>query len=77
MSLCGRRRECLVWTYFEYNDSTNITTCKVMGQNGTCCLKKLTEKNSSNLKSLIAHIVISLREIIFHAILLNDNDNDN
>ena len=50
MSLCGRRRESLVSTHFEYNDSTNISTCKVMGQNGSCCLKKLTGKNPSNLK---------------------------
>lgn len=50
-SMCGRKRECGVWAYFEFLANKNESQCKVRDvKTGTECKQVFKGKNPTNLK---------------------------
>lgn len=47
--LAGRRRESLVWAYFDYSEQTRKSKCQVVDKSGKECGALLAGKNPSNL----------------------------
>ena len=49
--LCsGRKRESLVWQWFEFDAKSDKSVCKVSSANNKVCGFKLSGKNPTNLK---------------------------
>ena len=59
MSLCkslsGRRRESLIWDFFEYDEARDKSRCRVLMDKGEKhCDAQLTGKNPTNLSNHLA-----------------------
>ena len=46
----GRKKECSVWMWFNYDDVQAKSICQAMIKDGKECGKKLAGKNPTNLK---------------------------
>ena len=52
----GRRRESLVWDYFDYCEQTRKSKCRVVDKSGKECGALLADKNSSNLVNHLSRL---------------------
>ena len=66
----GRKKESLVWSYFEDRPDIHKSKCIVLDENGKQCGHLVAGKNATNLKS---HMQVRHSEL-YEQLLINERD---